>query len=340
MKERPSKEYLLANCEGVMKRLMKDLLRMKPKDVREYMWVWLGLDLGIDMKEVCRFRDQLEGRAPLEPEPEEQTRPPAASAPRPDSDDEDDDEDEEEEEADDRLSKLQKKKEQRKNQTAGRSGVSAEVYGKNNQKQDFEPPVVPKSEEAKARIQAKLEKNFMFMNLDREDKAIVIDAMDERIYSVGAAVISQGDDGDVMFLVDSGKLECSKVFEPGSPAKMLRYYTEGDSFGELALLYNTRRAASIKAVQPSIVFALDRATFTHIVKEASVKKRDRFEDFLGRVELLSSLNPYERSKICDALNSEFFNPGETVIKEGESGNKFYLVEEGLADVYKMIGTPR
>lgn len=334
MKERPSKEYLLANCEGVMKRMMKDLLRMKPKDVREYMWVWLGLDLGIDMKQVCHFRDQLEGRAP--PEPDEQTPDPNGSVPQPDSDEEE----EEVEEEDDRLSKLQKKKEQRKNQTAGRSGVSAEVYGKNNQQKVFEPPIISKSEEAKARIEAKLQKNFMFKNLDRGDKAIVINAMDERNYSVGAAIISQGEDGDVMFLVDSGKLECSKVFEPGTPAKILRYYTEGDSFGELALLYNTRRAATIKAIEPSVVFALDRATFTHIVKEASVKKRDRFEDFLGRIELLSGLNTYERGKICDALQSEFFNPGETVIKEGESGNKFYLVEEGLADVYKVIGNPQ
>ena len=325
MKERPSKEYLLANCEGVMKRLMKDVLRMKPKDVREYMWVWLGLDLGIDMKQVCSFRDSLEGRHRAQVA--EQAQVEAASEQQAESDEE-----EEAEEEDDRLSKLQKKKEQRKNQTVGRTGVSAEVYGKNNQKQDFVPPVVPKSEEAK------LEKSFMFKNLDPEDKKIVIDAMDERVFEVGDAVISQGDDGDVMFLVDSGRLECSKVFEAGTPAKLLRHYAEGDSFGELALLYNTRRAASIKAVERSTVFALDRSTFTHIVKEASVKKRDRFEDFLGRVELLSSLDNYERSKICDALVSEFFSPGQTVIREGEVGHKFYLVEEGLADVYKVIGS--
>ena len=330
MNERPSKEYLLTNCEGVMKRMMKDLLRMKPKDVREYMWVWLGLDLGIDMKEVCRYRDQLEGR---DRAAEDRQPADASAAPQHDS------EEEEEEEEDDRLAKLQKKKEQRKTQTVGRIGVSAEVYGKNNQKQEFSPPVIQKSQEAKARIKAKLEKNFMFKSLDRDDKEIVVNAMEERVYSVGEAVITQGDDGDVMFLVDSGRLECSKVFEPGTPAKVLRYYAEGDSFGELALLYNTRRAATIKAVESSVVFALDRSTFTHIVKEASVKKRDRFEDFLGRVELLSGLNTYERSKICDALQSEHYEPGDSVIKEGESGDKFYLVEEGLADVYKVIGRP-
>jgi cAMP-dependent protein kinase regulator len=304
---------------------------MKPKDVREYMWVWLGLDLGIDMKQVCKFRDQLEGRVKSELVDHSQAAESADQKPE-------SDEEEEAEEEDDRLSKLQKKKEQRKNQSAGRIGVSAEVYGKNNKKQDFVPPVIPKSQEAKTRIEVKLGKSFMFKNLDRTDKDIVINAMEERVYEVGDAVISQGDDGDVMFLVDSGKLECSKVFEKDSPAKFLRHYFEGDSFGELALLYNTRRATTIKAIERSTVFALDRATFTHIVKEASVKKRDRFEDFLGRVELLSGLNTYERSKICDALQSEFFNPGEVVIKEGESGNKFYLVEEGLADVYKIIGT--
>jgi cAMP-dependent protein kinase regulator len=46
-------------------------------------------------------------------------------------------------------------------------------------------------------------------------------------------------------LVDIGKLECTKVFKKGEEAKHLKFYGPGEAFGELALLYNAPRAASI-----------------------------------------------------------------------------------------------
>jgi cAMP-dependent protein kinase regulator len=44
----------------------------------------------------------------------------------------------------------------------------------------------------------------------------------------------------------------------------------GEAFGELALLYNAPRAASIKAKTDSVLFSLDRETFNNIVKEAAM----------------------------------------------------------------------
>jgi len=47
----------------------------------------------------------------------------------------------------------------------------------------------------------------------------------------------------------------------------------GESFGELALLYNAPRAASIKAKTNCVLFGLDRDCFNHIVKDAACRKR-------------------------------------------------------------------
>ena len=57
-------------------------------------------------------------------------------------------------------------------------------------------------------------------------------------------------------------------------------------FGELALLYNAPRAATITADEESTLFSLDRETFNAIVKEASQKKREQYEDFLTTVPIL------------------------------------------------------
>jgi len=55
----------------------------------------------------------------------------------------------------------------------------------------------------------------------------------------------------------------------------------------LALLYNAPRAASISALEASVLYSLDRKTFNHIVKESAVKNRERFEEFLNKVEVLN-----------------------------------------------------
>lgn len=57
----------------------------------------------------------------------------------------------------------------------------------------------------------------------------------------------------------------------GEQPKYLKTYKPGESFGELALLYNTPRAATIIAKSDSILYGLDRATFNGVVKDAAIK---------------------------------------------------------------------
>ena len=108
-----------------------------------------------------------------------------------------------------------------------RDSVSAEAYGSFNKKEAWTPVVIPKTEDQKARIIDKLNKSFMFQALEQKEQQMVVDAMQEksfkyRIYfylvkitSNGDTVISQGEDGDVLYVVDQGNLDCSRVMAKG-----------------------------------------------------------------------------------------------------------------------------
>lgn len=52
----------------------------------------------------------------------------------------------------------------------------------------------------------------MFMYLDELDLNVVIDAMDEKKVKGGETVITEGEKGDVLYLVEDGQLECFKQF--------------------------------------------------------------------------------------------------------------------------------
>jgi len=131
-------------------------------------------------------------------------------------------------------------------------------------------------------------------------------------------------------VVESGTLSCSKTFTGNTEPTFLKQFQPGDSFGELALLYNAPRAANIVADSEVLLWSLDRETFNHIVKDAASKKREKYEQFLGKVKILETMEPYERSKLADSFNEVAFKEGEEIIKEGEEGNTFYIVESGEA----------
>jgi cAMP-dependent protein kinase regulator len=67
----------------------------------------------------------------------------------------------------------------------------------------------------------------------------------------------------------------------------LKTFVPGDVFGELALLYNAPRAATITAKTKSHLWVLDRNTFNFIVKDAASRKREKYEEFLKSVSILS-----------------------------------------------------
>jgi len=161
-----------------------------------------------------------------------------------------------------------------------RTSVSAEAYGQWNKKVEYTPVVIPKSEEQKDRIKATLQKSWMFDKLDEVPLKIVINAMQEKNIPAGTRIINQGDEGDVMFVIEEGELECYKKMKPDEDEKLVKTCKTGDVFGELALLYFCPRAASCQTKDQCTVWQLDRETFNAIVKEAAEKAHNK-EDYEG-----------------------------------------------------------
>lgn len=162
---------------------------------------------------------------------------------------------------------------------------------------------------------------------------MVIGALKKRVLSEGEMVIKQGDDGNEMYIVEKGSLNCSKFVEDGSEMH-LRTYNEGECFGELALMYNVPRAAQIKAAADCVLWALDRNTFSQFVKESAIHRRQELISFLGTVKILSELSDDEKEKLADCFQKEKYSDDDKIINQGDAGEKFQIVKEGEAYAIK------
>jgi len=166
--------------------------------------------------------------------------------------------------------------------------------------------------------------------------SIVIDAMESKRARLGTHIIRQGEDGDEFFVLESGTCECY-LYTGNGPPKMVKKYEAGESFGELALMYNCPRAATIWATTNCNLWAMDRMTFRKVLLFTTAKKRDQYEEFLGRVPLLASLDKYERSKVADALVECKHKRGDFILRAGDTVNtNFYIMAEGKAIATKSL----
>eukprot|EP00922_Rhytidocystis_sp_ex-Travisia-forbesii_P010736 GHVS01015725.1.p1 GENE.GHVS01015725.1~~GHVS01015725.1.p1 ORF type:complete len:315 (+),score=44.72 GHVS01015725.1:161-1105(+) len=215
-----------------------------------------------------------------------------------------------------------------------RHSVSAEVYGEWNKRGKFVPPIYSKSAAHKTRIAKTLEGSFLFNSLPHESLALVIDAFQEINAKAGTTIIKQGADGDKLYLIEEGTVEVFKHQAGDDENKFMCEMVAGDAFGELALMYNAPRAATVKAKTEMKMWGLDRESFNHIVREAASRQREMYENFLKGVPLLKYMDPYERSKIADALKAKDFGANEVVMTQGEPGDIFYMMTGGTAVAVK------
>ena len=203
-----------------------------------------------------------------------------------------------------------------------------------------ETKVVPKSEEEAARIQNILKNNALFQTLDREQLTTVQNAMFLVEKAEGDVIIRQFDDGDYFYIIDSGSVDVfvkdSVSMDP--PGKLVKKYGDGDSFGEMAIMYNARRAATCIATSQVRLWALDRVSFKVILMKSTISKQNEFKCFLQKVPILSQLTEYELWTVVDALQEEEFDDNAVVCAEGDVGEKFYIIREGTVICTKTDST--
>ncbi|KAI0885424.1 camp-dependent protein kinase regulatory subunit [Annulohypoxylon maeteangense] len=211
---------------------------------------------------------------------------------------------------------------------------------------NWTPPSYPKTPEQLQRLRKAIENNFLFSHLDDEQNAQILGALQEKpIPAKDIKVIIQGDAGDYFYIVEKGSFDVyvnpAGALQPGADGmgSKVSNIQAGGSFGELALMYNAPRAATVISSDAGCtLWALDRVTFRRILMESTFARRRLYESFLEEVPLLSSLTPYERSKIADALETKKFPKGYTIIRQGDIGKSFFLLEDGECDAYKDGGS--
>ncbi|XP_062323258.1 cGMP-dependent protein kinase 1 [Osmerus eperlanus] len=173
-------------------------------------------------------------------------------------------------------------------------------------------------------------KNDFLSRLDDEQTAMMVDLLVSVDFKPGKDVIEEGTEGDRMYIVADGDLHVTQA------GRNLRTLTSGDVFGELAILYNCKRTATVKASTAVRLWCMERQTYRTIMTDKSKKKREQVMGFLKTARTLKDLNDVQLSKIIDSMEEMKFQNNDVIVKEGSEGNTFYIILKGKVQVTKKV----
>ncbi len=153
----------------------------------------------------------------------------------------------------------------------------------------------------------------------------------------GAAIVRQGEKGDRFYLIVDGQAE---VFvDPGDGPSLATTLGPMDYFGERALIEDAPRAATVRAKTRLHLLWIGTRDFGASLKAyvaADVALRRRLEELaeLDRFPLLAPLKERERELLLARLVPETYQPGDTILRQGEHGDRFYLLRSGSVEVVR------
>jgi cGMP-dependent protein kinase len=172
-------------------------------------------------------------------------------------------------------------------------------------------------------IQSALKNNSLFKELSNSYLSTLIEDMLYLQVNQGDTLIVQDTPGDKFFILVEGKLQIIINDEPKN------FITPGNSFGEVALLHNTPRTATIVAVTRSGIWSLNRAAFKRAMETISKAKESEMQSFIDSVPFLSILTAEQKKQLLSTVVPLSFNENDKIVVENDPGDLFYIIEEGV-----------
>ena len=176
----------------------------------------------------------------------------------------------------------------------------------------------------------------LFSTMDKEEIDLLCTCVRLEHYSAGQTVIRQGDRGDRFYILRQGHLEVSVRSERGV-TEVVNQLNRGDTFGELALLQDTPRTSTCRVTVPSEVLSLSRQDFDRLVRSrfalrAKLDQSVARVDLLRKMPLFADMDAHQLQLIGSRLQEWEFEPGDTIIQQGELGDSFFVIESGQVEV--------
>lgn len=180
-----------------------------------------------------------------------------------------------------------------------------------------------------------MRENPLFKRCRGEETDELVGQFEQVSYGASKQIITQGETGDTFYVIESGICD---AFIKGT-SKAVASPARGMGFGELALMYNTPRAASITARTDVVLWKIERQEYRLVLASHAQKRSKEYKELLSEVVLQNEgktkkkllkdcITDSQMTKLADAMDEDNVAAGHNIICEGDEGHTFFIIADG------------
>ena len=183
----------------------------------------------------------------------------------------------------------------------------------------------------------------LFSDLPEDAFAQLLGDLQLKRFARDGVVLREGDPGTSFFLLARGTVEVSKKVSEEN--LVLARLSDGSVFGEMALVSNEPRSATVRALSHVDLLELSRADLEKQAQQVesigqALKKFTRsrmLSNLMALSHVFRALPHEERHAVLDRFISMAVKKGQVIIEEGRKGIGLFVVLRGEAEVKKREG---
>jgi ATP-binding cassette subfamily B protein len=183
--------------------------------------------------------------------------------------------------------------------------------------------------------------------LPREVRSLLVASFTRAEAPAGATIVREGEPADALYVLDAGRAEVVKAGPKGDEIA-LATLGPGETFGEMGLLRDAVRTATVRAVEPVTLRRLDHGVFTVLLANRP-ELRQYFElqarhrhlhNFFVQFTAFAQLPPAVLAELLRDLEPVTVEAGAVVVGEGDSPGPLFIIEEGRCQASVALGGRR
>lgn len=204
---------------------------------------------------------------------------------------------------------------------------------------DLAGKITTKSVPANSEIIEFLSEIPLFAVLNEQEIKELCKHIKLRRFMKNSPIVRQGDPGEHFYTIVSGNTKVVIADRLGNE-KTVEHLSTGDSFGETALIEKGKRTASVITTEPTVVFEISKEAFEKFFaasgeSRSKITTNIRLSKLLMSAQVFSFMSQKQITYLLKELKPEKIKSGETIFRQNDEGNKFYLIQEGNIHLYRI-----